>query len=85
VYVNPATATIVAQFSRRQRIERWAYHGLHSLDFWNALVGTPAWRTSLVALCVAGSALSALGLLAGVRRLITPVNRRRRAAAPSGT
>src|SRR2546428_239230 len=33
VYVDPRMGQAVRRLTRRQRLERWIYHGLHSLDF----------------------------------------------------
>ena len=32
-YIDPKTATIAGQYSARNWVNRWLYHGLHSLDF----------------------------------------------------
>ncbi len=32
-YIDPKTATVVGNYSSRNWVNRWLYHGLHSLDF----------------------------------------------------
>src|SRR5262249_40926227 len=32
-YIDPRMSQVVSRFTRRQRLQRWIYHGLHSLDF----------------------------------------------------
>ena len=69
VYVDLATSAVVAHFTRRQRLERWMYHGLHSLDFAFWYEKRPLWDAVLIVLCSGGLALSAIGTIMGWRRL----------------
>jgi hypothetical protein len=50
------------------RVERWLYNGLHSLDFafW---YNSPAWDVGVIALSLGGLSTSAMGLYLGLRRL----------------
>lgn len=68
VYVDPHLLEVVGRFTRRQRIERWLYHGLHSLDFpfWYY---SRAWDVVMIALLSGGSVLSGIGVVIGWRRL----------------
>lgn len=67
-YVDPRLLEVVGRFTRRQRVERWLYHGLHSLDFpfWYY---SRAWDVVMIALLSGGSVLSAIGVVIGWRRL----------------
>jgi hypothetical protein len=68
-YIDLATGALVADFTRRQRIERWAYHGLHSLDF-PVFDHARLLRTIIViTLCAGGLTLSVLGAAMAVARL----------------
>src|SRR5437773_104013 len=69
VYVDLATSMLVAQVTRRQRVERWLYHGLHSLDFPFLYSKRPLWDVTVIVLCSGGLALSAIGAIMGSRRL----------------
>jgi hypothetical protein len=69
LYVDTATSRIRATFSRRERIERWLYHGLHSLDFPFWYDKRPLWDAVVISLCSAGALLSVLGVAIGFRRL----------------
>jgi hypothetical protein len=69
VYVDPVMSQMVAQLTRRSRIERWLYHGLHSLDFPVWLYGRPLWGSVVIFLCSGGAVLSAVGVLIGFKRL----------------
>jgi hypothetical protein len=69
VYVD-GTSQLVARFTRRQRIERWLYHGLHSLDFPYFYDKRPLWDIVVIVLLAGGTTLSAIGVWIGVRRVI---------------
>src|SRR5207247_9976283 len=69
VYVDLATSAPVAVFTRRQRIERWAYHGFHSLDFSFAYDNRPLWAIVVIVLCGGGMILSAIGVTMAFRRV----------------
>jgi hypothetical protein len=67
-YVDPHLLEVVGRYTRRERLERWLYHGLHSLDFpfWYYSL---AWDVVMIALLTGGSVLSAIGVVIGWRRL----------------
>lgn len=69
VYVDPRTSQLVGRFTRLGRLERWLYHGLHSLDFpfwsYNGL----SWKAVMIALNLGGAVLSAIGVYIGFKRL----------------
>jgi hypothetical protein len=75
VYIDPRFSEMVALFTRRGRVERWLYHGLHSLDFSFWYYHRPLWETGVIALCAGGALLSAIGMIIGVRRLRRMVSR----------
>ena len=68
VYIDPHLQEVVGRFTRRERLERWLYHGLHSLDFpfWYY---SRAWELGMIALLSGGSVLSAIGVVIGWRRV----------------
>jgi hypothetical protein len=69
VYVDPRSSRVVAQVSRRQRLQRWIYHGFHSLDFSFWYYNRPLWDVVVIVLCSGGALLSTIGVIIGVRRL----------------
>ena len=75
VYVDPAMSQVVAQFTGRKRVERWVYHGFHSLDFGFWYLKRPLWDIGVIALSLGGAASSAIGLFVGFRRLARRVKR----------
>jgi hypothetical protein len=67
-YVDPHLGRATARFTRRQRLQRWIYHGFHSLDFNFWYYNGPVWRTAIVALNAGGALLSGIGVLIAIRR-----------------
>jgi hypothetical protein len=62
-YVDPRTASVVSDARGADWIDRWAYHGLHSLDFPWLYNNRPLWDGIVAALLLAGTALSATSLV----------------------
>jgi hypothetical protein len=68
-YVDPRLGQVVGRFTSRQRLERWIYHGFHSLDFNFWYYNGPVWRTTMVALNAGGATLSIIGLILAIKRV----------------
>jgi len=68
-YVDPRTSELLATVHRLNRVERWLYNGLHSLDFAFWYSKRPLWDIGMILLCVGGLTSSAIGLCFGVKRL----------------
>jgi hypothetical protein len=68
VYVDPEMSQVLAQIPYWSRVERWAYNGLHSMDFafWYK---QPLWDITMLTLLIGGLTSSCLGLVMGVRRM----------------
>ena len=56
-----------------QRLERWLFNGLHSLDFRFWYARRPLWDAGMILLLGAGLAGSAIGTWLGMRRLVRSV------------
>jgi uncharacterized iron-regulated membrane protein len=69
VYIDARVGQVVGQANRFNRIERWLYNGLHTLDFSFLYYNRPVWDAAVILLSIGGTALSAIGLLMGVKRL----------------
>lgn len=69
LYLDPASVELATRVDRLDRVERWLYHGLHSLDFGFWYDRRPLWDVGVIALLLGGLATSGLGLFLGVRRL----------------
>jgi hypothetical protein len=77
LYLDPARGRLLAHYNELTRLERWLYHGLHSLDFAPLYEHRALWRTLLILAMATGTFLASLGLFMALRR----ANRRRRLAA----
>jgi hypothetical protein len=80
LYIDPTSGQISRSLHRLDRVERWIYHGLHSLDFGFWYYNRPIWDIGVIVLSLGGLAASAIGLFLGTRRLWR--GRRVRAASP---
>jgi hypothetical protein len=67
-YVDPSMSQLLATVHRLNRVERWLYNGLHSLDF-KFWYWSPAWDVGVILLCLGGLASSAIGTVMGFGRL----------------
>ena len=69
LYVDPRMSELVARAHRRERINRWIYHGFHSLDFSFWYYNRPLWDIAIVGLSLGGVLLSFIGIVIGWKRL----------------
>ena len=68
-YIDPKTGRIVAGYSSTDWVERWVYHGLHSLDFPWLYNYRPAWDIVVITFMVGGTALCVTSLVLAWRVL----------------
>ena len=83
IYVDPEVSQVVARIHKLDRVERWIYNGLHSLDFSFWYNRRPLWDIGVLTLMIGGLASSAIGLYLGIRRVRRSV--RELAALTPGT
>lgn len=76
-YIDPHMSQVVARFSKRERLERWIYHGFHSLDFSFWYDRRPLWDAGVIALLAGGTLSSGIGFFVGVKRLLRNARRSR--------
>jgi len=69
VYLDPEVGQVVGHVNRLNRIERWLYNGLHTLDLPFLYYNRPLWDGVVIALTLGGTAVSAIGLFLGIRRV----------------
>ena len=69
LYLNPHHGLIAMKHERASRLNRWLYHGLHSLDFPFLYNRRPLWDLTVIGLCVGGIVLSSATLVPALRRL----------------
>ena len=68
-YIDPSISQPVSRFTRRERLQRWVYHGFHSLDFAFLYYNRPLWDIVVIALSIGGAASGAIGLFVGLKRV----------------
>lgn len=61
LYVEPRTGEVFLRHSAGSKLRRWLYNGLHSFDF-QPLIRRPWWDILVIALSLAGAALSGTGV-----------------------
>ncbi len=83
VYIDPEMSQVLAQIHKWNRVERWFYNGLHSLDFAFWYDRRPLWDIGMIALCLGGLASSGIGLVMGVRRVRRAASRAAKLLVPA--
>ena len=69
LYLDPVRGTIARKEERLSRLNRWLYHGLHSLDFPWLYYRRPLWDIAVIALSIGGCIVSVTSAPTGWRRL----------------
>jgi len=69
LYLDPRLGAIVRKEERLSRLNRWLYHGLHSLDFPFLYYRRPLWDMVVIVLSLGGIVLSVTTLRATCRRV----------------
>ena len=69
LYFDPRHGTIARKEERLSRLNRWLYHGFHSLDFPFLYYHRPLWDIVVISLSVGGLVLSISTLTASWRRV----------------
>ena len=69
LYVDPGRGVVVRKEERLTRVNRWLYHGLHSLDFPFLYNRRPLWDIIVIALSLGGLALTITTVAPAWRRL----------------
>jgi hypothetical protein len=78
LYLDPRRGAIARKEERLTRINRWLYHGFHSLDFPFLYYQRPLWDIVVIVLSIGGLVLSATTLSASWRRVRRGVSGGRR-------
>ena len=68
-YVDPKTARIVGSYGSSDWVQRWAYNGLHSLNFPWLYNSRPLWDIVVIAFMLGGTALCVTSLVLAWRVL----------------
>ncbi|CAM1374674.1 conserved membrane hypothetical protein [Tenacibaculum xiamenense] len=68
-YIDPETTKVIYKCSTKNRVQRWIYHGLHSLDFSFLAWKRPLWDIILIVLLLGGSVVCFTGTVMGIKFL----------------
>lgn len=68
-YIDAETGEILFRSTAINRVERWLYNGLHSLDFQFLFANRPLWDIVVIVLSLAGIVFSYTAVVIGWRRL----------------
>jgi hypothetical protein len=69
LYLDPSRGAIVRRETRLTRLNRWLYHGLHSLDFPGLYTARPLWDIVVIVLSIGGIASAATSIWPAWRRI----------------
>ncbi|HET9359015.1 MAG TPA: hypothetical protein VFO58_04660, partial [Vicinamibacterales bacterium] len=70
LYIDPRMSRLVGRVHRLDRVERWLYNGLHSLDFSFWYYRRPLWDVGMILLSLGGLASSTVGIMMGLKRVL---------------
>ena len=68
-HLNMNTGQVVDRLTHTDRVARWLYSGMHSLDFTLLFQHRPVWDAVVILLCMIGAAFSVTSVWIGWRRL----------------
>ena len=68
-HIDLATGQLVGRVTSRNRVQRWIYSGMHSLDFSVLINNRPIWDIVVISLCGLGLAFSITSVVAAWRRI----------------
>lgn len=66
-YVDPSNGKVLLRSDRTNRLERWLYHGLHSLDFRFLTNNRPLWDIIMIILLLGGTAICVTAVGLGIK------------------
>lgn len=75
LYIDPRLGLILHREDRLTRLNRWLYHGLHSLDFRFLYNRRPLWDITVIVLCLGGLVLCLSPIRQGWQRIRRHVRR----------
>jgi hypothetical protein len=83
LYLNPRRGVVARREVRLTRLNRWLYHGLHSLDFPFLYWKRPLWDIVVIVLSAGGIAISVTTVVPALRRFRRHYQRLRRWSLPA--
>lgn len=68
-HLDPVSGEVRSRLTHTDRVERWLYNGLHSLDLHVLMGNRPLWDIVVILLSVLGTAFSLTGIVIAWRRI----------------
>jgi uncharacterized iron-regulated membrane protein len=75
LYVDTQVAQLVGRVNRLNRMERWLYNSLHTLDFSWLYYNRPLWDAVVILVSLGGATVSGIGLFLGIKRVVRGIRR----------
>lgn len=69
LYIDPRMSQLVGRINSTDRVERWLFNALHSLDFPFWYDKRPLWDIVVIFFSLGGILVSTIGLVVGIKRL----------------
>jgi len=66
-YIDPANGNVLLKSDLTNKLERWLYHGLHSLDFSFLTRNRPLWDIIMITLLLGGTTVSITAVGLGIK------------------
>jgi hypothetical protein len=82
-YIDPRTARVVGGYNSQMWVDRWLYHGLHSLDFPWLYKHRPAWDIVVLLLLLGGTSLCITSIILAWRVMLRKLALDKLEKAPS--
>ena len=77
-YIDPKTTKVIYKCATKNKIQRWIYNGLHSLDFSFLAWKRPLWDIVLIILLIGGTIVCLSGTVMGIKFLKRKQRKRKR-------
>lgn len=68
--IDLSTGTVIQRLTHTDRVARWLYNGMHSLDFTLLFQHRPIWDVTIILLCIFGFCFAVTSVVIGWRRLV---------------
>ncbi|MES2606456.1 MAG: PepSY domain-containing protein, partial [Pseudomonadota bacterium] len=69
-HIDLNTGTVIQRMTHTDRVARWLYNGMHSLDFTLLFQHRPIWDATIILLCLFGFCFALTSVVIGWRRLV---------------
>jgi hypothetical protein len=75
LYIDTQIGQLVGRVNRLNRVERWLYNSLHTLDFSWLYYNRPLWDAVVILVSFGGATVSGIGLFLGIKRVVRGIRK----------